>query len=82
MMGRQQQEISQTPTTRSTIFLNLLHFDLEEPLPRTFRGYRYFPLLKDDATAFMFLKPLRSKGEAFGELLQLKTFLKLQLGKR
>lgn len=30
----------------------------------------------------MFLKPLYSKREAFGELLQLKTFLELQPGKR
>ena len=82
MMGRQQQEISRVPMTRSEIFLDLLHFDLEGPLPKTFRGYRYFLLVKDDSTALMFLKPLRSKGEAFGELLQLKTYLELQSGKR
>ena len=63
-------------------FLNLLHFDLEGPLPRTFRGYKYFLLVKDDATELMFLKPLCSKGEVFDKLLQLKTFLELQSGKR
>ena len=82
MMGRQQQKISRTPTTRPTVFLDLLHFDLEGLLPRAFRGYRYFLRVKDDATALMFLKPLRSKGKAFGELLHPKTFLELQSGKR
>lgn len=61
MMGRQQQEISRTLTTQSTVFLDLLHFDLEGPLPRAFRGYRYFLLLNDDATALKFLKPFTLK---------------------
>lgn len=82
MMGRQQQEISRKPSTRSKTFLDLLHFDLEGPLPRTFRGYRYFLLVKDDVTALMFVKALRSKAEAFPELLHLKTYIELQSGKR
>ena len=82
MMGRQQQEISRTPTKISTVFLNLLHFDLEGSLPRTFQGFRYILLVKDDATALMFIKMLRSKAKAFEELLHLKNFLELQSGKR
>ena len=36
MIGHQQQKISRTPTKMSTVFLDLLHFNLEGPLPRTF----------------------------------------------
>ena len=36
MMGRQQVEISRKPMTKSTRFLDLLHFDLEGLLPTTF----------------------------------------------
>ena len=67
--------------TSSEIFLDLLYFDLESSLPKTFRGYRYFLLVKDDSIALMFLKPLRSKRKAFGELLELKTYHELQSGK-
>ena len=36
MMGRQQVEISRKPMIKSTGFMDLLHFDLEGPLPTTF----------------------------------------------
>ena len=58
MIGRQQQKISCVPMIRSEIFLDLLYFDLKGPLPKTFRGYRYFLLVKDYSIALMFLKPL------------------------
>ena len=58
MMGRQLQEISCVAMTRLEIFIDLLHFDLEGLLPKTFRGYRYFLLIKDNSTALMFLKLL------------------------
>lgn len=61
----------------STVFLDLLYFDLEELLPRTFREYKYFLLIKNDATGLMFLKLLQSKRKAFEKLLKLKTFLEL-----
>ncbi len=77
MMIRQQQEISQVPSTWSIVFLDLLHFDLEEPLSKSFWGYKYFLLIKDNVTEWMFLKPLRSKTEAFGEPVQLKTIIEL-----
>ena len=63
-------------------FWDLLYFDSERLLFKRFQGYKYFLLVKDDATALMFLKLLRSKSEAFGKLLQLKTFLELQSSKR
>lgn len=64
-------------TTMSTVFLDLLYFDLEELLSRTFREYKYFLLIKNDATGLMFLKLLQSKRKAFEKLLKLKTFLEL-----
>lgn len=74
MMGRQQQEISRTPTKRSTVFLDLLHFDLEGPLPRTFRGFRYFLLVKDDVTALMFTKCYAQKQRLLGSYFTSKLF--------
>lgn len=68
MMGRQQVEVSRKPITKSTRFLDLLHFDLEGPLPTTFRGYRYFLIVKDDYTGLMFIYALKRKAEAFGQV--------------
>ena len=82
MIGRRKQEISQTPTIRSKVFLNLLHFDLEESLPRTLQRFWYFLLVKDYVTALIFLKTLCFKVKIFQELFHLETFLELQSGKR
>lgn len=77
MMGCQQQEICRIILTKSTVFLDLLHFELEKPLPRTFWRYRYCLLINNNATVLMFFKLLHWKDETFGELFQLKTFFEL-----
>lgn len=68
--------------TKSTRFLDLLHFDLEGPLPTTFRGYRYFLIVKYDYTGLMFIYALKTKSEAFAKLKELKSYLELQSGQQ
>ena len=83
MMGRQQAEISRVPMHRASQFLELLHLDLEGPLPTTWAGgYRYFLLIKDDHTLLTFVYPLKLKGEAFSKLVEFKNQMENQADKK
>ncbi|WP_203255436.1 DDE-type integrase/transposase/recombinase, partial [Klebsiella pneumoniae] len=61
--------------------LELLHGDLCGPIsPSTPSGKRYFLLLVDDYSRFMWLTLLNSKDEAFSAFKTVKTNVELELG--
>ena len=80
MIGRQQAEISRSPMTRATKLLELLHLDLEGPLPTAWiGGYSYFLLIKDDFSLLTFVYPLKLKSEAHHKLIEFKTLMEKQI---
>lgn len=45
-----------------------LHMDLAGPYPRSFDGHLLFMAVKDDASGYTFVKPLKKKSDAFDAL--------------
>jgi len=79
MIGRQQAEISRSSMTRATKILELLHLNLEGPLPTAWiGGYSYFLLIKDDFSLLTFVYPLKLKSEAHHKLMEFKTLMEKQ----
>jgi hypothetical protein len=68
---------------RATEVLELVHGDLCGPItPATHGGRRYFLLLVDDCSRYMWLQLLTSKGEATEAIKRLKARAEAEFGKK
>ena len=76
LRGKQQLEPTRHPMSKATEFLNEVHVDIGGLLPLTFRGYRFFLLIKDDASGIFFVYVLKTKGEIFTRLKEFRTWIK------
>ena len=82
LKGKQQSEPTRHPMSKATEFLNEIHVDIGGPLPLTFRGHRFFLLIKDDASGMFFVYVLKTKGEIFARLKEFRTWIEAQSQKK
>jgi hypothetical protein len=64
LAGKMKESFNKTTDNRSDIKLRRLHADISGILPASFRGYRYFLLVVDDATRYIWIRLLKDKSTA------------------
>ena len=69
---KQKASVSRIPMRKATRFLNRIHVDIGEDLPVTFRGNKYFLLIKNDATDMFFVYLMKTKDEIMKQLQAFK----------
>ena len=58
---------------KATVFLKRIHIDIEGPLSITYRGKRYFLLIKNDVSEMFFVYTMKTKDEIFTVLKNFVT---------
>ena len=74
LKGKQEASVSRIPMRKATRFLDRIHVDIGEGLPVTFRGNKYFLLIKDDATGMFFVYLMKTKDEILKQLHAFKRW--------
>lgn len=70
-------------STRATELLELVHSDVCGPIETaSFAGYKYFLTFIDDKSRNTFVYFLRNKSEVFSKLVEFKTLVEKQTGKK
>ena len=82
MKAKQQRESFRKPQSKADTFLGRIHVDIQGPLPTTFRGKRYFLLIKNDASGMFFVYTMRTKDEILPIFKAFKTWIEKQTGKQ
>ncbi len=65
MKGRQLRKPSYKPLSQPNQYLEYLNYDLDGPYFTTQRGNRFYFAIRDSATIACYVKPIRTKGQAF-----------------
>ena len=82
MKAKQQRKFSRQSQSKADTFLERIHVDIQGPLPATFRGKRYFLLIKDDVSGMFFVYTMRTKDEILLILKAFRTWIEKQTGKQ
>ena len=69
---KQEASVSRIPMRKTTRFLNRIHVDIDEGFSVTFRGNKYFLLIKDDVTNMFFVYLMKTKDEIMKQLQAFK----------
>lgn len=83
VMGKQTRSSYKSIGKRSDELLNLIHTDVNGPLPtESLGGHRYFITFIDDFSKKVTLYPLKLKSEVFSKMVEYKNLVENQLGKK
>lgn len=78
MLGKHEASVSRNPMKKADRFLDRIHVDIGEGLPQTFRGNRYFLLIKDDASGMLFIRLMKTKGQIFELVRDFRQWIETQ----
>ena len=78
--GNQTHQLSKTPMSQSTEFLDQVHSDLEGPFLRTRQGYRYYIFFLEESTGLIDVEPLKYKDDVLAAFKNYKALREKKSG--